>query len=297
MTMPPKRFSPGYWLRLALLAFLSLALTLALLDLYASYRWVTSFQHPMRIVPSGDWLRENNIPYQEIELTAADGIKLAAWYTPSQNGRVILLAHGYSGHRPEDIHVMFAQNGYGVLAWDFRAHGASDGDISTLGYYEQLDVEAALEYALAQPDVKHVGAWGGSMGAATMLLSAAKHPEIEAVISDSAFPSLEEIMKLNTPFKIMQPFVLSFGSFFSGAEIDQVRPVNEIGKISPRAVFIIDGWDGAAIAMNSPYRLYDAADEPKLLWAEDGVPHLGTYGHAPQEYEKRVIEFLDQYLK
>ena len=295
--MPPKRFSPGYWLRLASLAFLSLALTLALLDLYASYRWVTSFQHPMRIVPSGDWLRENNIPYQEIELTAADGIKLAAWYTPSQNGRVILLAHGYSGHRPEDILVMFAQNGYGVLAWDFRAHGASDGDISTLGYYEQLDVEAALEYALAQPDVKHVGAWGGSMGAATMLLSAAKHPEIEAVISDSAFPSLEEIMKLNTPFKIMQPFVLSFGSFFSGAEIDQVRPVNEIGKISPRAVFIIDGWDGAAIAMNSPYRLYDAAGEPKLLWAEDGVPHLGTYGHAPQEYEKRVIEFLGQYLK
>ena len=295
--MPPKRFGPRYWLRLASLAFLSLALTLALLDLYASYRWVTSFQHPMRIVPSGDWLRENNIPYQEIELTAADGIKLAAWYTPSQNGRVILLAHGYSGHRPEDIQVMFAQNGYGVLAWDFRAHGASDGDISTLGYYEQLDVEAALEYVLAQPDVKHVGAWGGSMGAATMLLSAAKHPEIEAVISDSAFPSLEEIMKLNTPFKIMQPFVLSFGSFFSGAEIDQVRPVNEIGKISPRAVFIIDGWDGAAIAMNSPYRLYDAADEPKLLWAEDGVPHLGTYGHAPQEYEKRVIEFLGQYLK
>ena len=92
-------------------------------------------------------------------------------------------------------------------------------------------------------------------------------------------------------------FVLSFGSFFSGAEIDQVRPVNEIGKISPRAVFIIDGWDGAAIAMNSPYRLYDAAGEPKQLWVEDGVPHLGTYGHAPQEYEKRVIEFLDQYLK
>lgn len=295
--MTPKRFSLGYWLRLASLAVISLALTFALLNIYASYRWVKAFQHPMRVVPSGDWLRENNIPFQEIELTAADGVKLAAWYTPPKNGTVILLAHGYSGHRPEDIHAMFAQNGYGVLAWDFRAHGASGGEISTLGYFEQLDVEAALDFALAQPDVKHVGAWGGSMGAATVILAAADHPQIEAVISDSAFPTLEEIMKLNTPVKIMQPAIIFFDDWFSGAEVDQVSPVNEIGRISPRPVFIIDGWDGAAIAMNSPYRLFDAAGEPKQLWAEDGVPHLGTYGHDPQEYKKRVIEFLDQYLK
>lgn len=295
--MTPKRFSLGYWLRLASLAVISFALTSVLLNIYASYRWVKAFQHPMRVVPSGDWLKENNIPFQEIELTAADGVKLAAWYTPPKNGAVILLAHGYSGHRPEDIHAMFAQNGYGVLAWDFRAHGASGGEISTLGYFEQLDVKAALDFALAQPDVKHIGAWGGSMGAATVILAAADHPQIEAVISDSAFPTLEEIMKLNTPVKIMQPAVIFFGDWFSGAEIDQVSPVNEIGRISPRPVFIIDGWDGAAIAMNSPYRLYDAAKEPKEIWAEDGVPHLGTYGHDPQEYEKRVIEFLDQYLK
>ena len=51
-------------------------------------------------------------------------------------------------------------------------------------------------YALKQPDVEHVGAWGGSMGAATVILTAAKHPEIEAVVSDSAFPSLEDVMRL-----------------------------------------------------------------------------------------------------
>ena len=71
---------------------------------------------------------ENNIPYQEIELTTKDGIKLAAWYTTADASKamaaVILVAHGYNANRPEDIYVMFAQNGYGVLAWDFRAHGA-----------------------------------------------------------------------------------------------------------------------------------------------------------------------------
>ena len=130
-----------------------------------------------------------------------------------------------------------------------------------------------------------------------MILTAAKRTEIEALVSDSAFPSLEDVMKLNTPIKIMQPFVLFFGEKLGNSEIDQVRPVDEIAKISPRAVFIIDGWDGAAVAMNSPYRLFDAAGEPKQLWVEDGVPHLGTYGYNPAEYEKRVIGFFDEHLK
>lgn len=293
-----------YWLNLTIVTVLSLLLTFFILFLYASNRWVTSFQHPARIIPTGDWLKENSIPYQEIELTASDGVKLAAWYTPPKpalsnvegNGAVILVAHGYSGHRPEDMYVMFAKNGYGVLAWDFRAHGQSGGDISTLGYFEQLDVEAALDYALAQPGVKHVGGWGGSMGAATMILTAAKRPEIEAAVSDSAFPSLEDIMKLNVPIKVMQPFALFFGDLSSGAKIDQVSPENEIGRISPRAVYIIDGWDGAAIAMNSPHRLYAAANEPKQIWVEDGVPHLGMYGNNPQEYEKRVIGFFYEWF-
>jgi len=289
-----------YWFNLITVTVLSLSLTLFLVVLQASNRWVQSYLHPVRIIPTGNWLKENNIPYQEIELTAQDGVKLAAWYTPPHaegSGAMILVAHGYNANRPEGIYVMFAQHGYGVLAWDFRAHGQSGGDISTLGYYEQLDVEAALDYVLTQEHVDHIGAWGGSMGGATVILTAAKRPEIEAVVSDSAFPTLEDVMELNVPVEFMQPFMIFFGRWSSGAEINQVRPVDEIAKISPRAVFIIDGWEGAAVVMNSPYRLYDAAGEPKQIWVEDGVNHLGMYAFYPSEYTKRVIEFFDEYLK
>jgi fermentation-respiration switch protein FrsA (DUF1100 family) len=295
--MKRKQSHLRYWLNLITLTILSLVVAFFILVIYVSNRWVQSHLHPARIIPTGASLIENNIAYQNIELTAKDGIKLAAWYTPPKNGAVVLVAHGYNDNRPESLYVMFAKNGYGVLAWDFRAHGQSGGDICTLGYYEQLDVEAALDYALKQPNVKHVGAWGGSMGAATVILTAAKHPEIQAVISDSAFPSLEDVMKLNTPIKIMQPFVLFFGNWLSGAHIDQVRPVDEIAKISPRAVFIIDSWNDGAIAMNSPSRLFDAAGEPKQLWVENGVSHLGMYENDPKRYEKRVIGFFDEYLK
>ncbi|MFN3492068.1 MAG: alpha/beta hydrolase, partial [Anaerolineales bacterium] len=172
----------------------------------------------------------------------------------------------------------------------------SERENSTLGYYEQLDVEAALDFALAQEGVENIGAWGGSMGASTVLLTASKRNEITAVAADSAFPSLEDVLRLNMPIEFLHPFVLFFSEYQTGAQIEDVNVEKVIGQISPRAVFIIDGWYGGAIAMNSPYRLYNSANEPKQIWVEGGVPHLGTYAHNPKRYENRVINFFDAYL-
>ena len=285
-----------YWRNLALTLAISLLTAFLIFLVFVSDQWAQARLHPTRVIPNERPLVESGVPFQEIELTTKDGIVLSAWYTPPQNGVVILVAHGYNSSRDATWHLLFAKHGYGVLSWDFRAHGLSGGDMSTLGYYEQADVEAALDYALNQPGVEHVGAWGGSMGAATVLLTAAKRTEIEAVVSDSAFPTLEDVLAINIPFSLMQPFVMFFGEYRSGVDMDLVRPVDGIAQISPRPVLIIDGWQGGAITMNSPYRLYDAAREPKQIWVEDGVPHLAMYGYFPEAYEKRVVGFFDEYL-
>ncbi|MBL8099592.1 MAG: alpha/beta fold hydrolase [Anaerolineales bacterium] len=274
----------------------SIALAIVFLSIYLINVWTQAILQPARTIPTGNFLKENNIEYQDVTLITKDGIKLSAWYTPPKNGAVILLAHGYNDNRIESLYVMFAENDYGVLAWDFRTHGESEGEISTLGYYEQLDVEAALDFALAQEGVEYVGAWGGSMGASTVLLTASKRNEIKAVVADSAYPSLESVLRLNMPVEFAQPFVLFLWEYKTNAQVEDVNVENVIAQISPRAVFIIDGWYGGAILMNSPYRLYDSANEPKQLWVEDGVPHLGTYAHNPQRYENRVIKFFDEWL-
>jgi pimeloyl-ACP methyl ester carboxylesterase len=285
-----------YWLNL-LIATVSVVLLGILAGvLVFTNRWTQSILQPYTPVPTGDLLIAEGIPFEDVTLTTEDGLNLAAWYTPPQNSAVILIAHGYNDNRPESIYAMLVENGYGALAWDFRGHGSSDGDMSTLGYYERMDVEAALDFALTQEDVEHVGAWGGSMGAATLILSTAEHSEIEALVADSAYPSLEDVMRLNMPVKLFQPFVLFWGEYYSGAEIDEVNPEGVIGSISPRPVFVIDGWEGGAIAMNSPYRLYDAANEPKEIWVEDGVPHLGMFVNDPQGYKNKVIRFFDEWL-
>ena len=285
-----------YWIRLLFAAIFSLLVAFAGTITWISYRQTLDYLHPPRQTASGALLRASGIEFQDVELTTEDNVRLSAWYTPPKNGVVILVAHGYGGARTEHYHALFASHGYGVIAWDFRAHGLSGGDFSSLGYYEALDAKAALDFALAQPGVEHVGAWGGSMGAVTMIRATAQYPEIEALVADSPYATLEDEMDLRVPFPSMRSLIRFFAERESGARVGLVRPVDDIARISPRPVFIIQGMGDGMVPLNSAQRLYDAAGEPRQLWTEKDVPHLNMYAFYKTRYTKRVIKFFDEYL-
>jgi dienelactone hydrolase len=284
-----KRFSLRYWVNVTVLILLSLALTYFLISIYSDLYWARLI-HPPRYIPNEQFLKERDIPYRDVEFTSKDGTILSAWYIPPKNGAVILIAHGLSVNRAATPYFIFADHGYGVLTWDSRAHGKSGGESVTFGDLEQLDTEAALDFALAQPGVEHVGAWGGSMGAWSTLLVAERRTELEAVISEGGSADISWL----TSARFTQPLAACIGKQITGLDINRiianVRPIDKIADISPRAVFIIDG------EIPAPHSLYNAAQEPKQIWTEKGVPHMGMASFYPQQYEENLIAFFDRYL-
>jgi len=276
--------------------FAKAILTLSVLTvIFASFE-INHILHPARILPPGNTLRKYKIPYQSVELITDDGIRLSAWYTPPHNGAVILLAHGYGDNRPEWIHALFAKKGFGVMSWDARAHGKSGGQVSTIGYLEVLDAKAALEYVLAQPGVKHVGAWGGSMGGATLIRAAAQFPQIEALFVDSSFDSLDGEFDFLVPYPVINPLAKVIAKVETGISLDDVSPLDEIGKISPRPVYIVHSTADIVAPPEAGQKLFEAASEPKFLWLEKDAPHLAIYLDNPRRYQRRLGDFFDEWL-
>jgi fermentation-respiration switch protein FrsA (DUF1100 family) len=271
-------------------------LVLSILLIGAGFVEVNHVLHPPRIVPQGRTLRKYHIPYQAVDLITDDGVRLSAWYTPPKNGAVILLAHGYGEKRPEWVYALVARKGFGVLAWDARAHGSSGGDISTVGYLEVLDVKAALKYVLAQPGLYHVGAWGGSMGAATVIQAAAAFPEIEAVFADSSFDSLDDEFNYLVPYPVINPLAKFIATTETGIPLSAVDPLDDIAKISPRPVYIVHSTGDAVAPPDAGEKLFNAAREPRFLWEEKDVPHLQMYLDNPRKYQRRLIDFFNQWL-
>lgn len=237
----------------------------------------------------GQW----GIPFRNVTLDTADGLALSSWYTPPKNSAVILVGHGFKGARSPEMHALFARHGYGALSWDFRAHGASEGQLCTFGYYEVLDVEAALDYALAQPGVVHVGIWGGSLGGIAAIQAAIRRPEIEAIVVDSVPSTMVGTLERLARPAMLRPFVRFIAEREMGISADQLRPVDQIGRVNPRPLFIIQGTADSKIPADSARDLYRAAGQPRFLWLAPDAEHLAILRSWPEEYERRVIEFFD----
>jgi fermentation-respiration switch protein FrsA (DUF1100 family) len=286
-----------YWINLGAFGLVVFIGVLVVSITIASHNSTTRYLHPQRRGRSINQTPDiYDIPFEDRKLVTMDGIELAAWYTPSENGALILIAHGHGDIRSVDYYALFAQNGYGVLAWDFRAHGESGGNLSTLGYHEALDVEAALEFGLMQAGVDHIGAWGASMGGAAVLEAASRRVEVEAVVVDSAFPTLEDELRWMVSSKIFLPFIRFIAERETGLDMEDLRPVDRIAEISPRPVLIIQGEADKVIPAGSAQRLFESAGDPRYLWTEPGVDHVGMYSSYPKEYEEQVIGFFDEYL-
>jgi fermentation-respiration switch protein FrsA (DUF1100 family) len=59
---------------------------------------------------------------------------------------------------------------------------------------------------------------------------------------------------------------------------------------------LIHGVADEQIPFEATRRLYWQANEPKYMWLVPGAPHATAYQFEPQEYESRVLEFLEKHL-
>ena len=127
---------------------------------------------------------------EDVELTTEDGVRLSGWYVPSTNGAAVALLHGAGSTRTSvlDHAAVLAKAGYGVLLYDARGHGRSDGRAMDFGWFGDLDVAAAISYLVDRPEVDddRVGVVGLSMGGEQAVGAAASDPRIRAVVAEGA---------------------------------------------------------------------------------------------------------------
>jgi fermentation-respiration switch protein FrsA (DUF1100 family) len=141
------------------------------------------------------------------------------------------------------------------------------------------------------------------MGSATAIRGAARIPEIRALVVQSAYTSVEdnitEGVRVFTglpPFPFA-PLVIWFGERETGLDIRMVRPIDDVPRISPRAIMFIHGVQDPAILVENSQRLFEAAGEPKELYLVDGAGHWGFHQVDPDEYERRIVSFLETHLR
>jgi dipeptidyl aminopeptidase/acylaminoacyl peptidase len=280
----------GFTLVLSLLA-VGIGLVLVLIGMIIHY--ARQGLEPPRLTIEPGALADRN--FQDITFITEDNITLSGWYLPPRNGMVIILLHGYAGSRMQMVPEarLLADHGYGVLLFDFRGHGESESALVTFGDHERRDLRAALGFVDAQPRVDRIGAIGFSMGAATLIQVAAEDERLQAVIVEAAFTDLETTLKYRTrAFGPISQLPTVWAIRNRGVDVDDVRPVDDICRISPRPVLLIYGDQDADVPPGSAQTMFKAACDPVDLWIIQGAHHGDTMTVAPEAYSARLLDFF-----
>ncbi len=248
-----------------------------------------------------------HMAYQDVSVTTTDGLVLPGWWIPPAGKATLLLVHGYKGHRGQMLGIaeLFHRHGYGVLIPALRAHDLSGGEQITFGMNEMRDLDAWMMFLDEHGDVDptRIGMVGVSMGGAIAIKYVAQHSNVQALVADCAFSSVDDTVSTSVryftglPAFPFAPMILFWMEHETGIDASELDMKELIGDISPRPVMVMQGGADVVISAASGRKLYAAAQQPKELWFEPRVEHAKFFETMPQEYERRVIGFLDRSLE
>lgn len=233
--------------------------------MYLAQRALMYFPYTVRMTPQDADFSQGS----EVELKAADGVRILAWTVPPKPGKpVVLYFHGNGGsvaHRVARFRRL-VDDGTGLVALSYRGYGGSDGSPTEEGLI--ADGRAAYDFARSKyPDAKVV-LWGESLGTGVAVAIAAEK-DVAAVILEAPFTSAADVAYSAYPF--LPVSLLMKDQFRSDARIGGVKA----------PVLIMHGERDRVVPFRLGERLFAMANEPKQFvpFPDGGHEDLDRYNH------------------
>jgi dienelactone hydrolase len=261
---------------------------------------------PLSIAYVGSHVSRAEVPeaklgaaYEDVKLDTSDGLELEGWYVPSRNRAAVIVFPGRTGAQKQAR--MLVRHGYGVLLYDRRGEGHSEGDPNSFGWDFDKDIRAGLDFLTQRADVdpERIGGLGLSVGGEMLLQTAAETKDLAAIVSEGAGARsmAEELDDVSGFNKVGTALTYAVRDLSNSVFQNRLPPDNLtqlVPKIAPRPIFLIHGGEDDAGHRNPDY--FRAAKEPKQIWEAKGG-HTDGIDEQPDEYERRVVAFFDEALQ
>lgn len=246
--------------------------------------------------------------FREVEFPSKDNLKLSGVLVLSPNPVAnVVLCHGYQGSKEFMYGYLDLFANCNILLFDFRAHGKSEGTMTSIGVLESRDVIGAVRYLKETTQQLHPEKkipfiiLGVSMGGAAALKAAEIEPNLcDALIVDSVFCTLRTVMAQVFSLKTGLPHFPFFAvitrlfNYFLGCDLDTMSLIQSVQKITAPILFI-HSCNDSFIEPKHCLTLYShTSSERTKLWIGPKCQHGWLHTYYPEAYRKKVTRFLQK---
>jgi uncharacterized protein len=238
--------------------------------------------------------------HEDVSFETSDGLTLRGWFVPSKNGATVISFPGRKG--PQKQARLLIKHGYGVLLFDRRGEGESDGDPNGYGWTGGRDIHAAVRFLQQRSDVDpdRIGGLGLSVGGEMMIQAAAESTALKAIVSEGGSGRSVRDTIANPGTRWDEVVSMATAALSTALFSNDTPPATLEGlsaRIAPRSVFFIYAKHGQGGSETQPNRnFYANAGQPKQIWEVPEGDHTRGIDVRPKEYERRVVGFFDRAL-
>ena len=238
-----------------------------------------------------------------------DTVQLTAWYLPAPSATsAVIFVHGRDGCRGDELRSdtfrlaqRMVSHGMSVLMLDLRGHGDSDRARLTFGRRERHDVLGAVDFLLArgyQPT--RIGVLGASMGGASVIAAAAEEMAIGAMVTDSSFADLGELLRAQFTRLTHLPSCCLSGALvvarmLTGEHLTRNSPQQNMRRMGGRPSLVIHAENDPFVPVEHAHSLANAGNA--RLWITAGNRHLASFRTVGVEYDNVVATFFVEHLR
>ena len=290
----------------SLFSVLGLAACAVIMAYFKSYSII---QPPRRRTPVLHHPDQYKLAFETITFTTADGLTLKGWFIPAVGGeteKTIILCHGWGVNRGDlmrDTHFL-AEKGFNLFYFDFRGSGESGGSLSSLGYLETRDFDAAYDFLKAHRPhaMEHAAVFGASMGGSVAIFAAAKYPELKCLMAENTFLSYRRVvanwswLRTKVPYYPLVPLTLAFVKMKLGADPEPFSPAHNIDKVTAPVMFINGDRDDIVPIRDADTLFGMCRSEKKQMWVITGASHGKCAEVGGEVYKSKVAQFFTENL-
>ena len=253
---------------------------------------------------------ENNM-MEKVEITSYDKLKLKGYLYKTEdfenNNKFAILAHGYGANHLCHIEnvIDFYNLGFNVLIIDERAYGNSEGDYTSLGWKERVDIKDWVWYIAKKFPNSKIITWGISMGASTVLLSCGEDmpDNFKLCIADCPFNSFYELLYYLCGHTMGLPSLVSKFVLSATSSIAKIRhktnikfSVQDSLKKSKVPILFFHGDSDTFIPLEYAKKMYDSYTQDHELVITKYAGHCSSYYIDHENYVNKIKNFCDKYL-
>lgn len=240
------------------------------------------------------------LAFERQVFSTRDGLALEGWYVPRLEARgTVLMFHGYADRKASllDAARAFHELGYAGLLVDFRGGGGSSGDTTSIGYFEAVDVLAAMASATGRGAPRPLLLFGASMGAVAALRAVGElGADPAALVLQYPFSRMSVTVArrfeaMGLPAYPAAPLLVFWGGLQLGFNGFRHNPVDYARSVRIPTL-LMQGDRDDRVSLEEAQQIFETLAGPKQLRIFHGMGHQSLVAAQPEAWRQAVSDFL-----